>query len=207
MIERICKECGKTFSVMYESNPKKFCSKTCSLNNSWKNGKRKKAEYVEIKCKCCGKTFSVMACETRVKKGEINFCSTTCRDNARKSGINKSCLVCGKMFYTTRNKFCSQDCAREYRKNNYQHKTYIENGYIVCYKNGYNKKGNVKMHRLIMEEHLGRKLGENEIVHHIDGNKKNNNIENLSLMARGEHSSYHRKQEIENGKKLFTKIN
>jgi len=46
-------------------------------------------------------------------------------------------------------------------------------------------------HRLIMEAHLGRKLSFNEVVHHKDGDKKNNKIENLELMSRAEHSKYH----------------
>ena len=47
-------------------------------------------------------------------------------------------------------------------------------------------------HRFIMEKHLGRKLKRNEVVHHIDGNKRNNNINNLKLMTLSEHSKMHR---------------
>jgi len=45
------------------------------------------------------------------------------------------------------------------------------------------RKGNKYLfeHRLVIEKHLGRKLEKNEFVHHIDFDKKNNNINNLTL--------------------------
>ena len=38
-------------------------------------------------------------------------------------------------------------------------------------------------HRFVMEQHLGRYLEPGEVVHHIDGDKSNNRIENLQLFA------------------------
>ena len=46
-------------------------------------------------------------------------------------------------------------------------------------------------HRYIMEQYLGRKLNRYEVVHHKDGNKRNNDIENLVLMSLSEHSKEH----------------
>lgn len=49
----------------------------------------------------------------------------------------------------------------------------------------------LRVHRLIMEEYLGRKLTEQEVIHHVDLNKLNNDISNLRVMTREEHARLH----------------
>lgn len=48
-------------------------------------------------------------------------------------------------------------------------------------------------HRHIMETHIGRELGRHEVVHHINGDKYDNRIENLEVMSLSEHSKMHMK--------------
>ncbi len=53
------------------------------------------------------------------------------------------------------------------------------------------KNNYVLLHRIIMENHLGRLLNSGEVVHHIDEDKKNNNILNLQVLTALEHSKLH----------------
>ena len=54
----------------------------------------------------------------------------------------------------------------------------------------------VLYHILVMENYLGRFLTKNEVVHHKDENKNNNNISNLELMSARDHVINHNKEKI-----------
>jgi hypothetical protein len=63
--------------------------------------------------------------------------------------------------------------------------------HITSRKEGYPFK---KLHRLIYEAYYGQ-IPDGYHVHHIDGNKLNNRIDNLQLLSKSEHSSLHNSEE------------
>ena len=61
--------------------------------------------------------------------------------------------------------------------------------------------GYIMEHVLVMEAVIGRHLTEDECVHHINGKKDDNRAENLKLMTKSEHMSYHSKKRWDEKKK------
>jgi hypothetical protein len=49
----------------------------------------------------------------------------------------------------------------------------------------------VYLHRLVMAEHLGRALAQDEEIHHLDEDKSNNELTNLLLVSGFEHRRIH----------------
>lgn len=103
---------------------------------------------------------------------------------------------------------CIIACVNQTRR----HKT-ISQGYIYLYRPDHpnsQKKGYVAEHRLAMEEKIGRYLTKEECVHHLNGIRDDNRLENLELCStHGEHTKLHhsdlfRRQSLEFKGKHFS---
>ena len=76
--------------------------------------------------------------------------------------------------------------------------SYMHKGYTIVRVEGhpFTNNGFIKQHRLVMERHLNRYLEHGEVVHHLNGKRSDNRIENLQLMTESEHNSFHAKGRV-----------
>lgn len=142
------------------------------------------------------------------------FCSPKCSGEFKsrnKKGTTKNfkgvCENCNNTFETYKSpsrktpKFCSLKCIGESQKgeNNPAYnggKYFDSSGYVVLFMPDHpfcGVKKTVLEHRFVMECKLGRYLTNEEVVHHIDFNKSNNDPSNLMLFKnQKEHMKFHK---------------
>ena len=144
---------------------------------------------LQVQCDWCGK--SIMRTPAKVKKH--NFCCRQCLSDFSNKKKNPEGYASLK-DYTNMSINCSRMNAelnpvrmnsevrekiREARLNSGTGKTYT-------------KRYGRHEHRIVAEEILGRPLLQGEVVHHRDGNKRNNDPRNIVILAsQSEHAKAH----------------
>lgn len=113
----------------------------------------------------------------------------------KEAGLNyrtlytKECQICGASYNVTAkhgSKYC-HDCRSKIA--NFAPANVKGGSEYVYSKNEY--KTSTLEHRCIATKVIGRKLTSADIVHHIDGNTKNNSLENLLFLSNKKHIKLH----------------
>lgn len=159
-----------------------------------------------VKCDTCQKHFHKKP--SKIKKH--NFCSRDCYFNfKRRIQIVTECERCGKVVTkppskkTNRN-FCSNQCKMRTLNEELNptrmnmetrlkiRKARLGTGAGLSYEKTFGR----HTHRIVAEQKLGRPLKHNEVVHHIDGDHRNNHTDNLMVFSSAaEHLNWHREND------------
>lgn len=111
------------------------------------------------------------------------------------------CSHCGKQLIRQKNRlnvknsFCDRKCKGKWMTGKYTTEN-PSNKYRVIKRN----KKNIKEHRLVVEKFINRPLKRIEHVHHINGDKLDNRIENLEIIESGAHISLHHRKQLDEEK-------
>lgn len=153
---------------------------------------------VMICCDCCGKVSTTIYSNYARSQLRRGYPGTTYyRGCAAKIG-SKAKL--GKPSWNKGRRLLPEQLGANH--SSWRGGRYIDaHGYVMVHRPSPNARSKwehyVKEHILFIEEQIGRKLERNEIVHHIDGDKQNNQLSNLYLTnATGHRNAHQSIQEI-----------
>lgn len=185
---KTCLHCSHHFYVEpRRTDTAKYCSRSCLARGYPRDPSR--WPVVKKACERCGVEYTTKTSHATRRR----FCSKQCfyADKKERHLETRSCANCGKPFEIVRYSDvmnCSVECGQDIQRNKLEpawHKT--PDGYLA---GGINRgKGQklILMHRWVMEQSLGRELETFETVHHKNGVRDDNRLDNLEVWIHRPH--------------------
>lgn len=163
------KECGYCKEKKIFARNSECCSKECLSKYKFRD--HQYIRYPKI-CGNCNEKFDSTVKSTK-------YCSLKCGNESKQ--IDQFCIFCkNKMKHRrTSTNFCSEECRENEFKTNSSPigSTVKKNGYVRIK----TEEGWFWEHRVVKEKQLGRKLYSHESIHHLNGQRDDNRIENLEI--------------------------
>lgn len=134
-------------------------------------------------CDQCGAPYTS-------EKRHQRYCSIQCAGVAKRIPVTpRPCRWCGTIFVPSRERVqcCSRTCSGHLHAEIQGMPTNLGQG------KSYRQVDGDREHRFIAQRMIGRSLGPDEVVHHINGDFRDNRPENLQVMTRAEHTRLHHK--------------
>lgn len=194
-----CKVCGVSIEY-WPSQARTYCSQSCKGTDFASAGMPVKPRTgVDVPCVSCGAPVY----RQKHQDGKAAFCNSQCKNvwQAR-SSITRECPICGKSFTRSPSSTqtnCSQACMGKAsyrrpldREHNGKPAVIDHVGYVRIYEPGHpsaTRSGWIYEHRWVVEQALGRFLGRDENVHHINHVRTDNRPENLTALTHSAHSA------------------
>lgn len=140
---------------------------------------------MKLRCLHCKSVFSV----TRDRAETAKYCSKACM-NEHRAPLKLTCKKCGGQYVRHGSEFrlhkesvfCSRACRTAYRRETPFSANSGSRGYKVKHIGG----KQIKEHRVVMEQFLGRELFPHETVHHKNGDRGDNRVQNLELWSKSQ---------------------
>ena len=216
MRSQICDGCGKGFEAQRSSRHwcdqckvlrRRLYVRKVEQRHRQEQGKRE--PHSTATCQWCGKTFLAMRSDAKTCSPECKRQGNLAKARKFERGHRGVCSTCGTAI-SRRYKHCLRcsqpdKIAKIAGPNNYRWKggrRTDSSGYILVWQS----RRTYRQEHILVWEATNGPLPEGQIIHHVNGVKTDNRLENLKAMPRSQHNHAHGERRIKELEAEITRL-